>query len=197
MDSRVWTVRVWVGTIAILAGICLSLGWRAGEVYPGLWALLSFTLVAFLLERTGSDLRFAARGSTSFVVHLAGGLLFGPFWGGAIAAVSTLVSQIYEQKPLLKALFNTAQRVVCVSGGLLGVGLLGGKLPLFGLGVGSSFDPALIQRDLWYFLFFATFYFAFNTVSVSGAIALSTGNRFAEVWNFSAGVSSGTILGRV
>jgi putative nucleotidyltransferase with HDIG domain len=186
MSQSSWKVRAWVAAITILAGVALQQGWQMGTIYPGLWALSSFVLVAFLLERTGNDLRFAARGSTSFVVHIAGGLLFGPFWGGVIAAVSTLLSQAYEHKPLQKALFNTTQRVVCVSGGLVLVRSLGGDLPLFGLGLGGSFAPSSIQRDLWYFLFFAGFYFAFNTVSVSGAIALSTGNRFSEVWNFSA-----------
>ena len=113
-------------------------------------------------------------------------MLFGPFWGGMVAATSTVLSQVYEHKPPLKVLFNTAQRVVCVSGGLLLVTGLGGTLPLFGLGVGGPFEAVSLQRDLWYFLFYAAFYFAFNTVSVSGAIALSTGNKFAEVWNFSA-----------
>ena len=75
------------------------------------------------------------RGSTSFVVHLAGGLLFGPFWGGLVAAVSTALSQIYEQKPLLKGAVQ--HRSTCrlrrrrVA---LGWAFSGASLPLFGLG---------------------------------------------------------------
>ncbi len=39
-----------------------------------------------------------------------------------------------------------------------------------------------LNDNLLYFLLFATFYFAFNTVSVSLVVALSGGRRFREVW---------------
>ena len=37
--------------------------------------------VAFVLENLHTDMRAGAKGSTSFVMHLAGCLLFGGFWG--------------------------------------------------------------------------------------------------------------------
>jgi hypothetical protein len=80
MGNRLKVYFLVVG-VTVLAGVCLVLGWADRAPYPGMWALASFTLVAFLLERTGSTLRFETSGSTSFVIHMAGGILFGGFWG--------------------------------------------------------------------------------------------------------------------
>ena len=87
---------------------------------PGALALLSACAVAFLLDRSPMNYRVGARGSTAFVVHLASAALFGGFWGGIITGVSTALQResaatgIREQ-----ALFNTAQRVLCVVAGAL------------------------------------------------------------------------------
>ncbi|MBK7714996.1 MAG: hypothetical protein IPI38_06190 [Gemmatimonadetes bacterium] len=115
---------------------------------------MSFTLVSFLLDRSGSDLRLEARGSTSFVVHLAGGLLFGPFWGGLIAGSSTALAQAVEQQSPLKAVFNSAQRMVCVAGGVLVVYLVGASVPIIDF-VRRSVDRRGAATGLWYFLLFA------------------------------------------
>jgi hypothetical protein len=44
-------------------------------------------------------------------------------------------------------------------------------------------DTAALQVDLVLFFVFATVYFAVNTLAVSGAVALSNGRRFRDVWN--------------
>ena len=179
-DTR---VRLYVLGVVVLAALLLAPAYAIGIPFPGVWALVSFTLVSFLLDRSGSDLRLEARGSTSFVVHLAGGLLFGPFWGGLIAGSSTALAQAVEQQPPLKAIFNSAQRMVCVAGALLIVYSVGGSVPIIDFGGGASDAGVELQKGLWYFLLFAAGYFAINTSAVSLAVSLSSGRRFSEVWN--------------
>ncbi len=176
-------VRMYVVGMVLLAGALLVPAYTLAIPYPGLWALVTFTLVSFLLDRSGSELRVEARGSTSFVVHLAGGLLFGPFWGGVIAGVSTALTQSVEQHSILKAAFNSAQRLVCVTGALLAVYSLGGPIPIIDFGVKATEAGTELQSGLWYFLMFAVAYFAINTSAVSLAVSLSSGRRFSEVWN--------------
>jgi putative nucleotidyltransferase with HDIG domain len=179
-------VRLWVIAVALAAGVMLAAGWTVDAQYPGLWAVGSFALVAFLLDKTGGDLRFGATGSTSFVVHLSSGILFGPFWGGLIAGLSTAGSQASDRRPALKIVFNASQRVVAVSGGLLLLYTAGVRLPLLSFSGEALLVGHDLQRNLGYFLAYAGFYFGFNTIAVSVAVALSTGRRFIDVWNLNA-----------
>jgi HD-GYP domain-containing protein (c-di-GMP phosphodiesterase class II) len=176
-------VPILVGLVALLAGVLLLAGWRQAPTYPGMWALVTFIIVAFLLERSGSDLRFETKGSTSFVVHLAGGILFGGFWGAVIAGVSTILSQLDQKKAAIKILFNTSQRVVAVAGAFAAIELVGARTPLFDFGSDAPLVAAQVQRSLLLYLLFAILYFAFNTTAVSLVVAWSTGARFREVWN--------------
>jgi HD-GYP domain-containing protein (c-di-GMP phosphodiesterase class II) len=179
-------VYSWVAFVAISAGTTLLAGWTMGTPFPGLWPICSFTLVAYLLERTGNDLRIEARGSTSFVVHLASGILFGPFWGGLVTGLSTAVSEGQDRKTPLKVLFNASQRTVALAGGLLLLGRLGAPHPLFDFGKDAFAAGQDLKQGLGYFLLLAVFYFGFNTIAVSMVVALSAGRRFTDVWNLNA-----------
>ncbi|MDZ4863744.1 MAG: HD domain-containing protein [Gemmatimonadota bacterium] len=175
-------VAILVALVTALAGAVLLLGWHGRTPYPGMWSVVSFTLAAFLLEKSGNDLRFETKGSTSFVVHLAGGILYGPFWGSLFAGLSTVLSEVEQQKNGAKVLFNVAQRVVAVGGGLFLIALLGATFPLFDFHSAVTLNGSDIQRNVLLFFLFAIFYFAFNTVAVSLVVAISGGRRFREVW---------------
>lgn len=175
-------VALLVAIVAAMAGVVLLLGWRDSIAYPGMWSVLSFTVAAFLLEKSGNDLRFETKGSTSFVVHLAGGILYGPFWGSLYAGISTVLSELEQRKSGTKILFNTSQRIVAVGGGLLLITQLGGSFPLFDFHSAVALDSSDIQRRVLLFSLFTIFYFAFNTVAVSLVVAVSGGRRFREVW---------------
>ncbi len=181
--NKNWRVPIVVAVVALMAGVLLLLTWRAHVAFPGMWALSSFVLVAFLLERSGSDLRFETKGSTSFVVHLAGGLLFGGFWGALIAGSSTVLSELDQRKTAIKIIFNTAQRIVAVAGASLIVGALGAGVPLLDFTSESPLVQSAVQRSALLYLLFAAAYFAINSTAVSFVVALSTGRRFREVWN--------------
>ncbi len=179
-------VYLWVTLLVVAAGACLLTGWQVGVPFPGLWPICSFTFVAFLLDQSGSDLRVEAKGSTSFVVHFASGVLFGPFWGGVVTGISTALNEVQLKKSFLKVAFNSAQRIVALSGGLLLIRLLGAPQPLFSFSADSLEFGLSLQRTLGYFFLLSVLYFGLNTIFVSSVVALSSGRRFVDVWNLNA-----------
>lgn len=186
MPQLGWKVRILVAAVTATA---LGLLWLAAESlmpYPGHLGFWAFVVFAFVLDRNGGFLRVEAKGSTSFTIHLAAGILFGPFWGGLITLISTLASQVAEKQPLIKLVFNVAQRVVSVVGGVLLYKLVGGSLPPTYLLDNLSGARALIQKDLALFVVIAAFYFLFNACSVSAAVALSSNRKFSEVWSLNS-----------
>jgi putative nucleotidyltransferase with HDIG domain len=185
MTQRFKTL-LFVASVAAVAVLAMATAWGWREPFPGLWAIVTFILAAFLIELTSNPLHFGAEGSASFVVHLAGGLLFGAFWGGIIAGSSTLVSQAYQRRPLIKVVFNVCQRSLCVAAGVLLYQLLGGSAPPAYLLPGASLGQADSQRDLALFFVFSMSYFAINATALNGVLAITTGRKFQEVWTVNA-----------
>lgn len=181
-------VRLYAYVIAVIAAaIALAVpAWLARESYPGLWVLISFFVVAFLIEQSGNPLRVEAAGSASFVIHLAAAIMFGGFWGATVAAVPTLLSELVARKPLLKATFNTAQRALSVLVGLIAYRTLGGGIPPAYLLADAGVRSTDVQRDLGLFFVFSACYFAVNAGTVSAAVAINSGRRFREIWSLNA-----------
>src|SRR5687767_5278591 len=102
-----------------VAGAAAATAWAAYDYrspFPGWWPLATCLFVATLLEGlTSTQLRVTAKGSTSFVMHLATALLFGGFWASVVAGISTLLGELVRANPPLKTLFNVSQRILCVS----------------------------------------------------------------------------------
>src|SRR4051812_22704650 len=108
-------ILIFVGlitTAAILVGIGL---WPSRLPFPGWWPLVTFVLVATLLDNLNTQLRVTARGSTSFIMHMATALLFGGWWGAVVAGLSTLLGEFGRGSPAIKLIFNTSQRILAVS----------------------------------------------------------------------------------
>src|SRR3954454_22927483 len=127
--ARSPATNFFVSSTFVAATAALASAWMSSRPFPGLWAIGTFVFVAFVLENLHTDLRLAVKGSTSFVIHLAGCLLFGAFWGGAIAGAATLLNQLALRTPGLKLVFNISQRVLAgVVAGTLYVAI-GGNLP--------------------------------------------------------------------
>jgi hypothetical protein len=172
--------------VALVVGLALALGasaWIVRAPSPGIWELASFVVIAFLLDQSSTKLKVEAFGSTSFVIHMAGALLFGGFWGAGIAASSTVLTGLAIGSPALKVSFNAAQRALSVLVAVSVYTILGGGLPPAYLQMVGRVDTAALQVDLVLFFVFATLYFAVNTLAVSGAVALSNQRRFRDVWN--------------
>jgi putative nucleotidyltransferase with HDIG domain len=140
--------------------------------------------VATLLEGlTATRLRVAARGSTSFVMHLAAALLFGGYWASVVAGISTFFGELARANSSLKIVFNVAQRVLSISLAVSVYLVAGGELPPAYLSVYGTLSSDAVQRDLGLFFLFATVYFLVNSIAVSTAVALSSNRALREVWN--------------
>lgn len=172
---------VTVTGIAVLAS-----AWGAGAAFPGVWPFVAFVVAAFLLDLTYNPLHVGAVGSTSFVVHLAAGILFGPFWGALITACSTLMFQLYQRLSWIKITFNVFQRAICIGVGFLLYEAAGGGTPPEYLAEGVRLLSPDAKRDLGLFFVAAFAYFSINTVLLSAVVGLSSGKPFREVWNLNA-----------
>ena len=145
------------------------------------------------------QLRAGGKGSISFVMHIAAGILFGGFWGATIAAVSMCVSQVIRGIPPIKVVFNVSQLALSVSGSFLVYQLLGGSVPPAYLQPLESISPGALRGYSVLFFVFASLYFAIKLlVAVSTVVSLSTGQSFREVWTLNThAVSWATISVRV
>jgi HD-GYP domain-containing protein (c-di-GMP phosphodiesterase class II) len=168
------------------AVLALVSAWQPLIAFPGWWAFGSLIFAAFVLENLHTDMRVGAKGSTSFVMHLAGCLLFGGFWGGIIAGSATLWNQLALRNPPLKALFNVSQRTLAVIVGATVYQWLGGSLPPTYLTLGLPLSSQLVQRDLGLFLLLSASYFLVNSVLVGLAVSLSSERTFREVWSLNS-----------
>jgi putative nucleotidyltransferase with HDIG domain len=176
-------IHIYVACVALLAGVAMALAWGLRGGAPRISTLLSFCFVAFLLDRSPSKLRVNAGGSTSFVVHLATGILFGAFWGGVITGLSNVVSLVSRRMSPAKTVFNVAQRVLSlVLGVLLYQALLGGHIPPSYLLTGQV-AATDVQRDLFLFFLVAAIYVFTNVGLVTGAVSISSGRPYREVWH--------------
>lgn len=188
-------VRVYVGIVLACALAAMAAAWYVREPFPGWLALLSLWIVAVLLDRSPLELRVSAQGSTSFVIHIAAGALFGGFWGGLVAACATFATSLNRRLPFERVLFNPAQRALSV--------VLGAFAYQFAFG--GAFPPAFlrsgpvasveVQQDLFFFFAMAFTYVVVNKLLVAGAVSLSTDRPYREVWHLNARGMLGYDLG--
>jgi HD-GYP domain-containing protein (c-di-GMP phosphodiesterase class II) len=176
-------IHLFVAFTAVAAATCAAAVWAVRLPFPGWWPLATFLFVATLLEGLNTTLRLGAKGSTSFIIHMASALLYGGWWGALIAALSTLFGELARSNSPVKVVFNVSQRIVAVSLATLTYQLLGGELPPAYLTSQLTLASGPVQRDLGLFFVFATIYFLINTAAVNTAIVLSSNRAFREVWN--------------
>jgi hypothetical protein len=184
--ARVKAVDVYV--LLVVAATVLAMGgaWYLRQPFPGVLAITSLVVVSFLLDRSPMELRVSAHGSTSFVVHLSAGALFGGFWGGLVAAVASLATSLSRGLALERVVFNPAQRALSVVlGAFVYQTLLGGSFPPSFLLPGQA-AAADVQRDLFLFFVLASTYVIVNKLLVAGAVTLSSDRPFREVWHLNA-----------
>jgi HD-GYP domain-containing protein (c-di-GMP phosphodiesterase class II) len=169
--NRTIAIRAYVFVVSAAAAVAVEAGLAFGVPAVGLMSLLSLTGLAFGLEYGGATISAQARGSVAFIVQIAVAILYGPTWGAAVSAFVVLLSQMLLRRDPLKVVFNVAQRVLAISVATQTYALLGGAIP-FGT----------IEADGLQFAILSLFFFAINSLAVSGAISISTGKRFGEVW---------------
>src|SRR6476620_4021070 len=183
MTSRDIRTHVVVAAVTAAALSLAALASATALPFPGWWAFGSFVVIAFVLETLNTQLRVQAKGSTSFIMHIAAALLFGGFWSGLVAGVSTCFGDLARGSQPIKIVFNVSQRIVSVVAAALVYSSLGGQLPPSYLNPGATLSSDLFQRDLGLFFLFAATYFLVNSVLVSVVVAISSERSFREVWS--------------
>jgi HD-GYP domain-containing protein (c-di-GMP phosphodiesterase class II) len=178
------TILALVGCVVLLAGAASFAATRLPSVDPGgIWEVVCFVIIGLILERSGNTLRIHGAGSTAFVINICAGILFGAGWGAAIAGTGMAISQASHKKPLIKAIFNTAQMVISVILAVAVYQALGGQVPPSYLSLESGVSTTAVQRDFALFFVLALTYFLANSFLVNAAISLSSRRSFWEVWS--------------
>src|SRR6476661_3601264 len=174
---------LFVVSVTALALILTWVSRLSSLPFPGWWAFGSFLVIAFVLETLNTQLRVQAKGTTSFIMHIAAGLLFGGFWSGLVAGASTFLGDLARGSKPIKVVFNVSQRIVSVVAAATIYSRLGGQLPPSYLNPGVTLSSDLVQKDLGLFFVFAAIYFLLNSVLVSLVVATSSERAFREVWS--------------
>lgn len=177
------TIVAYVALVCLMASAATILSWTGRQPFPGFFALLSFLIVALLVQHLYTELRVQASGSIAFVVHLTAGILFGGFWAATITAVVTLILQSLRRLRRIQVIFNVAQRVLSLAGAFLVYQLLGGNIPPEYLRLGGEVSATALQLDVLLFFVLSITYFTANSVLVSLAIAINSERRFRDVWS--------------
>jgi HD domain-containing protein len=161
-----------VACLLLLASAVMWWSYPSYSLRPSTESIVAFIVVAFLLEQNGTRLSAGGLGSTSFVIHIAAGVIFGAFWGAVITGGATVLYLVSLQRAPLRVLFNACQRILSVSLGVEVYSLMGGVTP-----------PISLQESFFPFLALSSTYFLINSVSVSAAISIDSGRPFREVWS--------------
>jgi HD-GYP domain-containing protein (c-di-GMP phosphodiesterase class II) len=181
--TRTAVLRAYVAGVVLAATSVVALAWGDRVTIESLWGPIVVVIIAFALQLGSTRLRDGnAQGSLSFVAQLAGGLLFGAFWGALLAAIPVGLWALKERKPPIKLIFNVAQSVLAVGLAFTAYDLLGGGSPPTFMVVGEpSIQVVLVESGA--FLVAALIYFLTNSILVSTAVALSSGRPLGGVWS--------------
>jgi putative nucleotidyltransferase with HDIG domain len=164
-----------VFAILLCASGAMGWGYFVHPQTPSPEALLAFTIVAFLLEHNSTKLSGGGVGSTSFVIHMAAGVIFGCFWGGVITAAGTVLWLASLHVAPMKFAFNVGQRTLSIALGSLVYTYSGGFSP-----------PASLGESLFPFLLLSLTYFLVNSASVTAAISIGSDRPFREIWSLNS-----------
>ena len=169
--TRAQRTYLFVASVTAIAVALGVLGQDFALPFPGWWAFGSFVVIAFVLETLNTQLRVQAKGSTSFIMHIAAALLFGGLWGGLVAGVSTLLGELARATSAIKIVFNVSQRIVSVVAATLVYTVLGGTTSPDVPVCGSQLSLRMsLQRDLGLFFVFAALYFLVNSALVNTVV---------------------------
>jgi HD-GYP domain-containing protein (c-di-GMP phosphodiesterase class II) len=170
--SRSILIRAYVAAICLAAVGAFYQAVVGGVLAAPYFTLLVLWLVSVALDVGGVSLAHKARGSVSFILHIAVAILFGPFWAALISGTSILVSDLAIRKEAIRVVFNVSQRVL---------GILLATQLYIGLGGGVPFSS--IERDGWPFVALSLLFFGINSLAVALAIGISSGQPFRQVWS--------------
>jgi putative nucleotidyltransferase with HDIG domain len=132
---------------------------------------LVFGSISLLAKTLSHRVAKHTTGSLAFIPILAGAAI-APHWTMVVAAAfSAVAEQLIARKEWKKTVFNTAQYSFSVAAAILSYQGVGGR-PLHSIGQASA--ASLIVLFLVFFLA--------NSLCVSAAVSISSGEHFVEVW---------------
>ncbi|HET9064521.1 MAG TPA: HD-GYP domain-containing protein [Gemmatimonadales bacterium] len=178
-------VKTYVTGISVSALLLLGGSFFVPGPELNLWALGSLLLVGCLLEVSRTQNKSGGlTGSLVFVFHLAVGLILGVFWGALTAGVVKAIAQVFDRSPVIKSVFNVAERVVSVGLTFLVYAALGGSFPPAFVDPATSsqvaFNTALLEIGI--FLAAALVYFVTNSIAVNAVVALASERPIVSTW---------------
>ena len=178
MKDLPFAARLYVGAVLAAGAVVIVLFWPHSFVNPVLFAalLIGSSLASALkvnlpLTRSGSTM------SVSYAVDFAALLLLGANETMLVAAASAWSQCTFRtqtKSPLYRTLFSMASLALTVKATGLVYDWLGGPTPALHVSVLAIAKPLMGA---------ATAYFLFNTLLIAAAIATSTRQRLAQVWN--------------
>lgn len=177
------SIRTYV-TAIVLAGVAvMTASWFVRGSYVGGWGIAVLIAAGFMLEMSATNLRGGdGSGSLAFVVNISAGILFGPFWGGLVAASTIGLGQLYARRPPMKAAFNIAQTTLALVTAVCVYRSLGGGIPPAFLQHIGTVTVRSIVPEAFAFLAGALTFFMVNSVLVSGAVAITRQKSIWRVW---------------
>jgi putative nucleotidyltransferase with HDIG domain len=165
-------IYVYVTVVVLAAALAVQNGLLFGVPQIPIFAILALGLLALVLELGAVSLPHKAKGSVAFILHIAVAIQYGPTWAAIVTGLSISVSEFASRKELIRVAFNVGQRVLGVSVATQIYLLLGGSVPF-----GS------LESDGVPFVALSLLYFGINSLSVAGAIGISTGQPWRQVWS--------------
>ena len=169
-------IKIYVGTIALAALLCGAALFALYHDRPDRWLVAVVCMVGWglIAQLLGHSIGGDSTGSIASMPYLAGAFLV-PGWELAAAIlVSETIVGLVRRRGVIKTIFNIAQTVLCFEVGIL-VYRLGGGLPLL---AGGPFHAVAFCGGV-------VVVFGVNTLSVSGALAISENRSLTTMWRAS------------
>ncbi len=167
-------IRTYVGSLAVLAAgtfvwvYTLSPQFNAAMLKGALWfgALAAISGIAAYKKGARRE-----TGSVAFLPMLASVIVVPSWVTVAVLGAAILVVELAARREPLKLVFNVAQAMFWVASAVLGYKYLGGQA----LTVGSAINYPAFAATLAAFAFL-------HSSALAGAISISEGKSFIEVW---------------
>ncbi len=175
--NRTLWIRAYVGaTVAILLVAVVAVSATLGTTFRvgDLTAVGVFTVLAFITGALESAPQAGIGGSVLFVAHLSAAITTGPIGATIVAFLSSSATQAWRKREPIKLLFNVAQLTLSLLVASSLYVIAGGRLRV------ATFS----NQDFMAYVVLVFGYFTINSASVSGAVAISRGERFSDIWRF-------------
>ena len=174
VKDRTLILKVYV-YLVFLVGIVISFYILTTYRDISLLGAVLFSILIFAADNLSAPLPKTGSVSVNFGISLASLIIFGP----STAIIVTLISifnirEFIKRVPYYKHLFNAGQYLIS-----MGVASLVFKV-IYNQNITNFFDT----KNIAYILAAAYIFFFLNTILTAGAISISEGVNFANVWIF-------------